>query len=45
MDLMDVLSNQFINSLIVIVTVLVIVFIRGSLRKKWDLKIKSNSYN
>ncbi|MCD8853864.1 DUF443 family protein [Staphylococcus epidermidis] len=42
MDLMDVPSNQFINSLIVIVTVLVIVFIRGSLRKKWDLKIKSN---
>ena len=42
MDLMDVPSNQFINSLIVIVTILVIVFIRGSLRKKWDLKLKSN---
>ncbi len=43
MDLMDVPSNQFINSLIVIVTVLVIVFIRGSLRKKWDLKLKENN--
>lgn len=42
MDLMDVPSNQFINSLIVIVTILVIVFIRGFLRKKWDLKLKSN---
>ncbi|MCG1995304.1 DUF443 family protein [Staphylococcus epidermidis] len=42
MDLMDVPSNQFINSLIVIVTILIIVFIRGSLRKKWDLKLKSN---
>ncbi|MBI5972900.1 DUF443 family protein [Staphylococcus caledonicus] len=42
MDLMDIPSNQFINSLIVIVTILVIVFIRGSLRKKWDLKLKSN---
>ncbi|MEX2948417.1 DUF443 family protein [Staphylococcus warneri] len=43
MDLMDVSSNQFINSLIVILSILVVVFIRRYLRKKWNLKLKSSN--
>ncbi|MCG1340856.1 DUF443 family protein [Staphylococcus epidermidis] len=42
MDLLDVPSNIYINIIIFIILVFSVISIRIYLRKKWDLKLKSN---